>query len=275
MIKNNHPLTRINEDGKQLYYKTHGNPTGPPIVFIHGLGGTLEYFDALISSLTLAKTHSIHQFDLEGHGRSPPSTESTLSISTLADDVKGIFSLAGISAASPAILVGSSMGCTIATLFSINNPELVSKLVLLGPPPCPFPPAGRHATHARAAVVRSRGMSAIADTVATAATSSLTRAKKPAAYATICSTLLSQDPECYARTCTALANETKGMDTERITCPTLIITGDEDRISPPAACSLLATTIPNCQSAVVLKEVGHWHVFEDIEGVSKAVRPFL
>ncbi|KAF3491179.1 alpha/beta hydrolase fold protein [Arthroderma uncinatum] len=275
MTKNSGFLTRINEAGKHLYYKKHGNPTGPPIVLVHGLGGTSEYYDPLISSLKLAETYSIHQFDLEGHGRSPSSAESILSMSSFADDVKSIFSLAGISPSTPATLIGSSMGCIIATLFAVQNPGLVRKLILLGPAPCPLPPAGRSATHARATVVRSRGMSTIADTVATAATSSLTKTKKPAVYSTIRSMLLGQDPECYAKACTALADETKPLDLGSLTCRTCIITGDEDRVSPPAVCSQLAASIPNCQPPVVLKDVGHWHVFEDIDGVSKAIRPFL
>lgn len=275
MIENTSLLTKINHHGKQLYYKKHGNPAGAPIVFVHGLGGRSEYYDPLISSLALAKTYSIHQFDLEGHGQSPPSTLSALTISSLADDVGSIFSLAGISSASPAILVGWSMGSIITALFTINNPGLVHKLILLGPPPCPLPAAGQNASLARAAVVRGRGMSAVADTVATAATSSLTRSKKPAVYTAARSTLLSQDPEGYARACSALANESKPLDLGRLTCQTLIITGDEDRVSPPAICSAIASSIPNCRPPVVLKDVGHWHVFEDIDGVSRAIQTFL
>ncbi|KAM5475669.1 hypothetical protein MauCBS54593_001361 [Microsporum audouinii] len=275
MIGNSSSLTRINDEGKQLYYKKHGNPAGPPIVFLHGLGGTSEYYDPLISSLGLTKTYSIHQLDLEGHGLSPPSALSTPSISSFVDDVKCIFSLAGISTASPAILIGSSMGSIIATVFAIQNPGLVHKLILLGPPPCPLPAAGRNATHARAAVVRGRGMSAVADTVATAATSTFTKTGKPAAYMAVRSTLSSQNPECYARACTALANETGSLDLGSLTCQTLIITGDEDRVSPPSTCSVIASSIPNCKAPVVLKEVGHWHVFEDIDGVSRSIRAFL
>ena len=167
------------------------------------------------------------------------------------------------------------MGSIIATLFTTKNPGLVHKLILLGPPPCPLPTAGQNATLARAAVVRSRGMSAFADTVATAATSSLTRSKKPAVYTAALSTLLSQDPEGYARACTALANESKPLDLEKLTCQTLIITGDEDKVSPPATCSAIASSIPNCEPPVVLKDVGHWHVPEDIDGVSRSIRAFL
>jgi pimeloyl-ACP methyl ester carboxylesterase len=83
--------------------------------------------------------------------------------------------------------------------------------------------------------------------------------------------LLSQDPEGYAKGCTALAGVSKALPVENLKIPTWIVTGDEDKVSPPQVCEKYATYIKGAK-VHVLPQVGHWHNFEDITGVAKAIR---
>jgi hypothetical protein len=78
-------LTTIN--GKSLFYQRKGTEGKPPIVFVHGLGGSTEYWNPVIEELGLEKSHSLHLFDQEGLGLSATSPLSVVSISTLAADV--------------------------------------------------------------------------------------------------------------------------------------------------------------------------------------------
>ena len=71
-------LTSLNN--KHLYYKHSGLSKGPPIIFIHGLGGSSEFFTPLIIGLSLIETHSLHLVDLEGHGLSPTIADINLVI---------------------------------------------------------------------------------------------------------------------------------------------------------------------------------------------------
>jgi pimeloyl-ACP methyl ester carboxylesterase len=264
-------LTEINK--KPLYYQTRGS--GPPIVFVHGLGGSSEHYTPLISSLSLDKSHTIHQFDLEGHGLSPTSALSSLSIESFAADVKGVFDHAGLSSTPGTTLVAHSMGCAIAVQFVLQNPGLVKNLILLGPVPNPLPEAASNASIARAALARGKGMAAVVDAVSTAATSEATKRNNPVGMAAIRLSLLSQDPEGYAKACQALAGATSALPLERVDSQTLVITGDEDKVCPPAVANEYASTIPHSRKAIVLKGVGHWHIFEDIQGVSDAVKTLL
>ncbi|KAL1967839.1 hypothetical protein VTN77DRAFT_2528 [Rasamsonia byssochlamydoides] len=264
-------LTQIN--GKALYYQTRGS--GSPIVFIHGLGGSSEHYTPLISALSLDKSHTVHLLDLEGHGLSPTSALSALSIESFAADIKGVFDHAGITSSSGATLVGHSMGCLIALHFVLQNPGLVKKLILLGPPPNPLPEAASKGSIARAALVREKGMAAVVDAVATAATSEATKSNNPVAMAAVRLSLLSQDPEAYAKACQALAGATTAFPLDKVDSQTLVVTGDEDKVSPPAVAAKYASTIPNSQEAVVLEGVGHWHIFEDVQGVANAVKSFI
>lgn len=263
-------LTEIG--GKLLNYKHLGRNDGPPVVFVHGLGGTVDYWTPLISTNKLAETHSLHLFDLEGHGLSPTSPLSVLSISSFAEDVKGVVQHANL--LSGITLVAHSMGCLVALAFVLANPGKVSKLILVGPPPSPLPDTASQGSYARAVTIRSQGMSAVVDAVATAGTSENTKKNNAVALTAVRLSLLGQDPEGYAKACTALAGATNTLDISQVDAETLIITGDEDKVSPPALCEKYKSTITRC-SVDVLPQTGHWHLFENLEGVSKAVQKFL
>ncbi|KAF4306292.1 Alpha/beta hydrolase fold-1 [Botryosphaeria dothidea] len=237
----------INIDGKLLHYSKLGSDNGAPIVFVHGLGGTLDYWGPLISGAFLGD-RPLHLFDLEGHGLSPTSPLSTLSIKSFASDLLGIFKHAGITG--DATVIAHSMGCLIAATFACNHPELVKKLVLLGPPPSPLPAAGSQGSNSRASTVRKGATTAVR------------------------LSLLGQDPEGYAKACSALAGATDSILVENLKAQTLIITGENDAVSPPTLCRNYGERIPRSQ-VVTLSHVGHWHLFEDPKGVSASVVQFL
>jgi len=264
-------LTKINN--KFLHYLQQGQASGPNLVFVHGLGGTSDYWTPLVQAAHLDQSHNLHFLDLEGHGLSPTSPLSKLSIESFAADLKGVFEHANIS--DGATLLAHSMGCLVALRFILDNPDAVSKLILVGPPPSPLPAAASTNSHARAHLVRTQGMSAVVDAIVTAGTSSKTKSRNPLAVTAIRLSLLGQDPEGYAKACAALANATTKLDFAAVKTQTLIITGSEDKVSPPQLCEEYAALLPEGSSVEVLENVGHWHVFEDVEGVSRAVSGFL
>lgn len=264
-------LTEINS--KPLHYQRLGSG-GESIVFVHGLGGTKDYWTPLVSALSLADTATLHLFDLEGHGLSPTHPLSALTIESLAADVAGVFHVAGASPSNPATLVAHSMGCLVAIRFALDNPSLVKKLVLVGPPPSPLPKAASDGSYARAALARSKGMSAVVDAVVGAGTSERTKKENPVAVAAVRLSLLGQDPESYAKACQALAGATESLDVEGLEMPTLIVTGDEDKVSPPALCEKYVGRIKNARH-VVLPSTGHWHAYEDVRGLAQSLKDFL
>lgn len=262
-------LTSINS--KQLFYRHTGVPTGSPIIFIHGLGGSSEFYNPLIASLGLERNHSLHLLDLEGHGLSPTSAGSTISISSYASDIKALAQQAKVAGAT---VVAHSMGCLVALTLALKSPDLVSKLVLLGPPPSPLPEAGQSGSIARAATVRASGMAAVVDAVVSAGTSRKSKTDNPLGIVAVRMSLLSQDPEGYAKGCTALAGSSEALPVSQIKSRTLIVTGDEDKVSPPQLCEKYSEDIKEAK-VQVLPQVGHWHIFEDVKGVSDALAAFL
>ncbi|KAL8686898.1 MAG: hypothetical protein Q9218_006780 [Villophora microphyllina] len=176
-----------------------------------------------------------------------------------------------------ATIVAHSLGGLIALNLALKHPSLVKKLILLGPGPSPLPAAAAEATTKRAAAVRASGMQAsgVAEAVANAATSATTKSTKPLALSAVRASLPIQDPEGYAKGCMALAG-TAGvrLAVERIAVPTLVVAGEEDKISSVEWVRKLEGRMKDAE-VVVLEGCGHWHCYEDVEGVARAVKGFL
>jgi pimeloyl-ACP methyl ester carboxylesterase len=225
--------------------------------------------------LTSFKTYDCILFDLEGHGLSPTAPTSKLSIASFAADLQAICSQNNIT--SGVTLVAHSLGCLVALKYAQDNPGLISKLVLLGPPPNPLPKAVSAELHARAASIRSEGVGAIVDSVTSQETSQATQSGNFLALSAVRLSLLAQPAEGYAKACTALAETTVALDSSRVDTETLIVAGADDRIGSPQVCDGYKQRLTKAPAArvEVLEGVGHWHVFEDPVGLSKALDTFL
>lgn len=255
---------------KQMFYKHVGStdPAATHLLVIHGLGGTSDYFSALVQDL--GSKLSLHLFDLEGHGLSPTSAASELSISSFAADIYALARQAGIPKAG---VVAHSMGSLIAVKLALEHPDLVTKLVLMGPPPSPLPEAAAKAVGARAAIVREKGMGGVVDAIVGAGTSAKSQASNPVAISAVRLSLMGQDPEGYAKACTALA-EAPELDFSGLRCPVLFVTGSEDKTSPPDLCRKYHASVADSKLEI-LADVGHWHLLEDVVRVQKAVSEFM
>ena len=106
-------------------------------------------------------------------------------------------------------------------------------------------------------------MRPVADALVQASTSNETRQRRHVAVAFVRESLMGQDPDGYARSCEALA-EMQSADTSRITCPTLLVTGEEDVVSPPQSVRMMGQKIAGSR-VEVLRGCGHWTPVEKPE----------
>ncbi|KAM0262141.1 hypothetical protein ACHAQJ_001884 [Trichoderma viride] len=261
-------LTNIN--GKPLHYKRLGSGDGN-FVFVHGLGGTAEYFLPLISDMGLQDVANLHLFDFEGHGLSPTHPLSVLTVDSLVADLAGVFSHAGITESNPGTLIAQAMGCIIALKFALDNPGLVKKLVLLGPPPFPLPGTTRRVLEERSELISTSGMGAVVDQIVQSSTSEFTRRTNPLAISAIRLSLLGQEPEAFAKASSAFARDGTALPVENLNVPTMIVTGSEDKVS---SVEEYAEKIKGAETAV-LPNIAQWHVFADVKGVSNSLKSFL
>jgi pimeloyl-ACP methyl ester carboxylesterase len=99
---------------------------GPPVVLLHGLGGSIYDWRHLIRPL--AETHRVIAVDLLGAGESDMPPDEDYSVAAQARRVKGILDHLGIARAS---IVGNSYGGGISLRVAQDWPERVDRLVLI------------------------------------------------------------------------------------------------------------------------------------------------
>jgi pimeloyl-ACP methyl ester carboxylesterase len=114
---------RVPIDGSEMTYVDIG--TGPPMVFVHGLGGSWQNW--LENIPHFAATHRCIAMDLGGFGESEP-VAGDVSIERFARSVAELLETLGIASA---VVVGNSMGGFIALELTIRFPQLVERLVLV------------------------------------------------------------------------------------------------------------------------------------------------
>lgn len=240
---------------------------GDAVVCIHGLGGSANSFGPLLPALA---RHRVLRPDLPGSARSQRA-EGALTIQRYVDAVLAFCDRAGITRAH---VVGHSMGTIVAQHLAVQQPKLVRSLALFGSLITPPEPA-RAAMRGRAEKARqgAAALHEIVNQLAQVALSSETRQRNPLAVAFVRESLLRQEPEAYARSCEALAGaEPAAVD--RIACPVLLVTGDEDGVAPPQNVRLMAEKIVGAR-VVVLTRCGHWTPVEKPDECQRALSEFL
>jgi 3-oxoadipate enol-lactonase len=239
---------------------------GDAALCIHGLGGTSNTFTPLLPALS---RFTAVRFDLPGSGRSH-RVEGPLSIDRFVQACLKVLSSLSIERVH---VLAHSLGTIVAMHLAAGEAKRVRSLALFGPLLAPPDPA-RTNIKARASKAREgvAGMQAIADSLVQAATSAETRAKRHAVVAYVRESLMRQDCDGYARTCEALA-EAQPADAAAISCPTILVTGDEDSVAPPQSVRAVGQKIAGSQ-VEVLRGCGHWTPLEKADECIDILRRF-
>lgn len=115
----------IDVGGSPVNVITLGDGPGPPVVFVHGLGGSWKNW--LENMPALAVYRPVIALDLPGFGESALPRQP-ISISAFAECVESVLSSLGVGAVE---LVGNSMGGFISAELAITRPERVHTLTLV------------------------------------------------------------------------------------------------------------------------------------------------
>lgn len=120
----NQPTKTVSINDIEVSYTEHGDPTNPAVVLIHGLAEDKSSWAHTQQALTDARTFA---YDLRGHGDTTIGQGSG-TLAQLGADLLGFLE----SVTGPAIVVGFSLGGTIALWAAAERPDLVTRAVVLG-----------------------------------------------------------------------------------------------------------------------------------------------
>ncbi len=119
-----HAVHTATINGHRMAYLDNGE--GPPVILIHGLGGSMWHWEH--QQVALVRSCRIITPDLLGSGLSE-KPERLYSPAFLLDTFRAFMDNLGIQ---KAILIGSSMGAGLAMGMSLEHPDRVAKMVLIG-----------------------------------------------------------------------------------------------------------------------------------------------
>jgi len=222
--------------------------TGPrgraPVVLVHPVGLDLSYWDRQIEALCDA--HDVIAFDLPVHGASPGSpSDWTLdkAAGVLAQVVQRTGSIG-------AHLVGLSVGGMISQALALAQPGLVRSLTLIDTAAA-FSEEGRAGMRARAGMARDGGMAALLPSTLQRWFTPETVARRPDLIDRVTKTLLADDPLVHAAMWDMISALDLVSQLHHISCPTLILVGEHDPSSPPAAARVLQENIQGAEMYVI------------------------
>ncbi len=250
-------------------YDDHG--VGQPVIFLHAFPLNRSMWDGEMAALLQEGRYRLVALDWRGFGES----EITSHISTMeqfADDVAGLMDTLGMQ---DAILCGLSMGGYAAFAFLRKYPQRVRGLVLADTRPAADTAEGRANRENVANIAETQGTEAIADLQLPKLITEETRQNQPEVEARIRQMINAATPQGIAAASRGMAQRADSTDLlATIACPTLVIVGEQDALTPPSIAQDYAAKIPGAQY-VVIPRAGHLSNLEQPEAFLQALAGFL
>ncbi len=259
-------------DGETLAYIDTGNPSGAPVVLIHGYTDSARDWVPLMPYLS--KRFRLVLVDIRGHGRSS-KPECCYTRLDFAYDIKLLLDSLGIQRAD---IVGHSLGSIIAQTFAEFWPEKTGRVVLIastgGRPPDMAPPKFDFAAEIRKLKepieADSPFMIAWWDSPTPVDPDFIRRQRKDAAGIPLRVWLAVLDQ--------GLPSDNLYGDLQstlpKLKAPTLLIWGSKDPIMEQPMRKTLIDALPAAQ-VKVFDGLGHNPFWEDPEAVAGVINQFL
>ena len=233
---------------------------GTLLLFLHGIRGSRRHWTRQVEFFS--RHFRAAAWDARGYGDSEDYDGALQFDEHFTDDVLRV---ADHFRADKMHLVGLSMGGRIARNFALRHPQRLRSLVLAGTSPgfdaLSAEDVKRFVAERRTAtpegVRRLLGSRAI-----------------PGAYEQLLDSVQRVHQTSFEKTLEASVAQDRAAPIEQIAVPTLVITGDEDRVYPPAMAQDIARRIPGAE-LVTLKGIGHLSNLEQPDEFNQAVLDFL
>jgi 3-oxoadipate enol-lactonase len=246
-----------------LAYESYGS--GKPLVLLHAFP-----FDGRMwreTALALADQCRVLVPDMRGFGGSDLGAGEP-SIADMADDVAALLDHLGIAQAA---VGGMSMGGYVALAFATRHRARLERLILADTRAAADSDQARAGRADTLALVERQGVAALVErqlgALLSPSPSEAVRAQVRA--------LGQQDPAGVCAAIRALRDRPdRQAELAEISCPTLVIAGRMDKLSPPEEMAALARAIPHAR-LVEIPDAGHLSHLENPDAFAAAIANFI
>jgi 3-oxoadipate enol-lactonase len=255
------------KDGR-FGYEAAGDPSLPPLVFLHGIGGAARAWRSQLDFF--GDRYRTIAWDMPGYGGSTPLP--SVSIATLAGALQDFLQQVG---ATKPILVGHSIGSMIVQQLLAKSPSVAGAVVLAQTSPAFGKPDGdwqKAFIDARLGPLdRGETLVSLAPTLV----KELVGDNPDPGGMDIARDCMASVPEAtYRATMLALMGFDLRNALKAIVVPTLVLSGSKDNNAPAPMMAKMATYIPSA-TYVELEGVGHLANLERPNAFNAALDSFL
>ena len=252
-----------------LAYDDHG--IGQPVLFLHAFPLNRSMWSGEMKTLLKEERYRLVSLDWRGFGESD-ITADVSTMETFADDVAGLMDTLGMQ---DAVLCGLSMGGYATFAFLRKYPQRVKGLILADTRPGADTAEARANRENVARIAEEQGTEAIADLQVPKLLSAYTLQHHQEVETRVRQMIAAATPQGIAEASRGMALRADSTDLlAGMTCPTLVIVGQQDGLTPPEVAQDYAAQIPNAQ-LVVISQAGHLSNLEQPEAFVQAVSSFL
>jgi 3-oxoadipate enol-lactonase len=263
-------MTQVRANGIDIHYRIDGDgaPTRPWLVFSHSLACDHTMWDAQAEEFS--RSLNVLRYDTRGHGRtSAPFGDYTIEL--LAEDVRALLDALNIQRCH---FVGISMGGMIGQMAALRWPARFASLTLVDT-------TSRYAVEMRAmwdqriaAVKTPQGMHAVVPSTLERWFTAGFRQMRPDVTAKIGAMIRATPVNGFIGCAQAIARLNLTARLGAISCPALVIVGEEDRSTPLAMAEEIARAIPHARLERIAN-AAHLSSVEQPDRFNALLRAFL
>jgi 3-oxoadipate enol-lactonase len=240
------PWTTTN--GISIHYQLAGQ-SGPVVVLLHEMGGTLESWDTVAPGL--AENYRVVRYDQRGAGLTE-KVRKQFTNDQAVDDLEGV--LRNLDLKPPYRFVCVAAASTQVLRFLERHPDQVASIVLCNPAPG-VDPSRAGALNERADLAEREGMAGVMGI--TLDKSYPPTLGEPAAYEAYRGRYLANDPVGFGLAHRMLAMTNMLHMLPKVSVPAMVVAGKHDTVRPPAGTEELAKKIPGARFELI-EEAGHF-----------------
>jgi 3-oxoadipate enol-lactonase len=235
----------VRAGGLVVHYDMTGPAEAPVVMFSNSLGTNFHVWDPQAEALS--GRYRVLRYDMRGHGLTdcPPASDGGYTVARLAEDAVTLLDALAIERVH---FCGLSIGGMVGQRLAATVPDRVASLVLCDTA-SRIGPASRW--NDRIAAVSKGGIEAIAEAVLKVwfTPDFLSRSADAAQGAR--NRLVRTPAQGYIGCCAAVRDADLREDDARIQCPTLVVVGDQDPATSPAAARELSEAIGGARLEII------------------------